>query len=116
MEHFLKAEEFDKVVCNYVLHGSRKKGIELFAERAEVAFAFATITERILSLTYFQKKNIDFVTKDQLVEEMVAICFDKLSRLDIGKGRAFNFFTIVILSHMRQMVSAMKTFKERLDG
>lgn len=103
MDYSLRAEEFDYVVGEYLTHGKDKKGIELFAAKAQVAFVFSSLAERIYEMCK-KATQTDVVMRDQMLDEAVAVCFDKMSRFKMGKGRAFNFFTIVILCHFRQVI------------
>ncbi len=45
------------------------------------------------------KVNLD----KELNEDLVDICLQKLERYDSKKGKAFNYFTTIILCHLRQI-------------
>ena len=111
---------------NYWLDKKEKK-IPTCADLQEATIAFQknrtadnakTLCEmfRILAdniLKYFGK-NIDFGDRKQATVECMAICFSKLRRFNPDKGKAFNYFTTIMLGHLRQFYRTRRTYEELL--
>jgi glutamate racemase len=72
---------------------------------------FKVLVETILK--YFGDK-IDLGDRKQVTVECMATCFTKLRRYNPQKGKAFNFFTTIILSHMRQIYRTRRAYAELL--
>lgn len=53
-----------------------------------------------------------FKDTDSVIEDCVTLCFQKAHRFNPNKGMAFNYYTTIMLSHMRQIYMASKR-KER---
>jgi len=64
-------------------------------------------------LLYFGEK-IDFGDRRQATIECMAICFTKLRRFNPDKGKAFNYFTTIMLGHLRQLYRTRRTYEELL--
>jgi DNA-directed RNA polymerase specialized sigma subunit len=67
-----------------------------------LAHAFYKLSKRMTEYM-LGKKGFAHLFYDDLVQEGVMICFDVLHRYDPTKCSAFNFFTINILGHFRQL-------------
>jgi DNA-directed RNA polymerase specialized sigma24 family protein len=64
----------------------------------ELANCFYQIADGLLN-----KYRFDGINDDDARQEAVATCWLKVNNFNIGKGRAFNFYTTVILNTWRQM-------------
>jgi DNA-directed RNA polymerase specialized sigma subunit len=86
---------FEKAVCDY-LNGK--------IDKEKLSEAFYWLTEHVIDhLTV----NIP-LDRDDAIQEGVMICWEKFSRYDRTKGVAFNFFTTIILSLLRQIYRTKK--------
>jgi hypothetical protein len=53
-----------------------------------------------------------FKNKKSTIRELVCICFLKMDRYKLGKGKAFNFFTTIMLGWLRQIYRTKKNYAE----
>jgi len=64
-------------------------------------------------IDYFGPK-INIGDRRQATVECMSICFQKVRRFKPGKGKAFNFFTTIMLGHLRQLYRTRKAHEELL--
>jgi len=57
----------------------------------------------------FQFKMID---KEDALQEAVLICLQKKHKFNSDKGKAFNYFTTIILNHFRQLYRSARNYQE----
>lgn len=95
----MTANKFQKAVCNY-LDGK--------IDKEKLSEAFYWLAELVVDQF---KANIP-VDRDDAIQEGVMICWEKLPRYDRTKGVAFNFFTTIIISLLRQTYRASKNYQE----
>lgn len=69
---------------------------------------FKTLTKRILEFAGESFIKQSFEDEDSVVDDCISVCFEKLRRYDPTKGKAFNFFTTIVLGHMRQLYMCEK--------
>lgn len=50
--------------------------------------------------------------REEVAEEMINGCIVRMRRVNTEKGRAFNFFTTIMLAILRQMTATRKDYKE----
>lgn len=94
----MTANKFEKAVCDY-LDGKINK--------EKLSEAFYWLAEHVVK--YFNTKIID---NDDAIQEGVMICWEKLPRYDRTKGVAYNFFTTIVLSLLRQTYRSKKNYEE----
>lgn len=58
------------------------------------------------------KKSFPHLHTPEVKKELVDYAMSKLNRLDTSKGKAFNFFTTVMLGHLRQLYRSNKNYTE----
>jgi len=75
--------------------------------KQKLAIAFFTLSENIVRYAKFQ-----LIDADDAIQEGVMICFDKISRFDARKGKAFNYMTTCILNHFRQLYRTARNYNE----
>lgn len=96
----MNASEFDKAVCDFL-----KDKIS----EDKLCEAFYWLTESIINNL---KPQLQFLDKDDLIQEGVMVCWDKLPRYDPKKGKAYNFFTTIMLCLVRQSTQKKKNYQE----
>jgi hypothetical protein len=74
----------------------------------ELSRILIILTENIIK--YFGK--INWIDPEEVLQECVTFAFEKADRFDHKKGKAFNFFTTIILGHMRQLYRSQKPYPE----
>lgn len=96
-KYMVSGDELTKAVCDY-------KEI-----RIKLRDMFESITRSILDLV---GPKIKFKDTEEAIKDCVVVCFEKLDRFDPQKGKSFNYFTTIILSHLRQLYRCEKDQKE----
>jgi len=56
-----------------------------------------------------------FKNKSKIIRELVCVAFIKMQRYDPTKGRAFNFFTTIMLGWLRQIYRSKKDLRRIKD-
>ena len=74
--------------------------------------AFWTLANNIFTAVKFPGMEIAFKTKNSTIRDMVCLAFIKLPRYDATKGRAFNFFTTIMLGWLRQVYRTKRNYVE----
>jgi DNA-directed RNA polymerase specialized sigma subunit len=105
---YLNNKVFEELIANFKKskrYQSRNK--ERFRKAEEdLANAFYILAANIIKAFNFQ-----LVDKDELLQEGVLICFEKLDHFDPVKGKAFNYYTTCTLNHFRQLYRSAKNYK-----
>lgn len=79
----------------------------------EIGFAFGELAEQIVEHTPFREDDSDI---SDFKQEMILIALQKLPKFSSKKGKAFNYFTTIMLCHARQLYRKQRdynTLKER---
>jgi DNA-directed RNA polymerase specialized sigma24 family protein len=113
---YLNNRVFESLIDTYK-KTQKKKAVKPFEfERSEKALAeaFYILAENIIRAFKFQ-----MIDRDDMLQEGVMICFDKLNRFDPNyttahgtKSKAFNYFTTCTLNHFRQQYRTAKNYKQ----
>lgn len=69
----------------------------------EVSLCFYLLSENII-----RAFNFKLIDKEDALQEGVLACFCKIDRFDPERGKAFNWFTTIILNHFRQLYRSCK--------
>lgn len=80
------------------------------AHQAELEMYFDVLASAIVKYTRF--KNIG-LTRDEQIKELVQISFAKVNRFNPCKGKAFNYFTTVMINQLRQLYRKHKAIKDK---
>ena len=118
-KQFMTGDAFDGIATFYL---NARKNIEEGGDRAAVKVyyaaeeqlqdAFSILAERIVSV--FSRVDWNKVwKKDDVIESMVECAWAKADKFNPAKGRAFNFYTTVMLCQIRQLYRAMKRSSSR---
>ncbi len=73
----------------------------------KLATSFLTLSENIIRYRKFH-----FVDSDDAIQEFVLTCFEKIDRFNVLKGKAFSFFSTIILNCYRQMYRSARNYNE----
>jgi DNA-directed RNA polymerase specialized sigma subunit len=96
---------FERAIFNF------KTATTLQRSKSEVTIelhkCFTVLVKAVIEYGKFE--NLD---KDDMLQEGLMVCFDKLSRYDATKSKAFNYFTTCVLGHFRQLYRASRNYKE----
>ena len=92
--------DFEQAIFNFKTAKSAETTIELHR-------CFTVLVKAVIEYGKFE--NLD---KDDMLQEGLMVCFDKLSRYDATKSKAFNYFTTCVLGHFRQLYRASRNYKE----
>lgn len=113
---YLNNKVFEELIANFKKAKRRRKRNqeEFDAAQRELADAFYILAENIIRAFKFQ-----MIDRDDMLQEGVMICFEKLNRFDPdyrtasgGKSKAFNYFTTCTLNHYRQLYRTAKNYKQ----
>jgi len=80
---------------------------EYFRTQEKLAHDFFILSE---NLTRYFKFHL--IEPDDAIQEGVMICFDKVDRFVLSKGKAFNYMTTCIANHFRQLHRTSKNYNE----
>jgi len=67
-----------------------------------------TLCFYLLSDTILRAFNFKLIDKEDALQEGVLACLSKVERFDPDRGKAFNWFTTIILNHYRQLYRTCK--------
>lgn len=67
-----------------------------------------TICFYLLSDTILRAFNFKLIDKEDALQEGVLACLSKVQRFNPERGKAFNWFTTIILNHYRQLYRTCK--------
>lgn len=71
--------------------------------KEEVTICFYVLSENII-----RAFNFKLIDKEDALQEGVLACFSKIHRFNPTRGKAFNWFTTIILNHYRQLYRSCK--------
>lgn len=100
---------FEETIASFKLAEKNREIARLEYEIAqtELARLFYLLGDNIIRAFKFQ-----LIDRDDAVQEVVMICFQKLNCFTPELGRAFNYFTTVSLNHLRQLYRSSKNYNE----
>jgi hypothetical protein len=113
---YLNNRVFEELISNFKkAHRQRKKKPADFQlAESQLAEAFYILSDNIICAFKFQ-----LIDKDDMRQEGVMICFEKLNCFDPNyvtaagaKSKAFNYFTTCTLNHFRQLYRTAKNYKQ----
>lgn len=94
---YLNNKDFEKLIRKYI----KNKNDEDM--KNEITLCFYLLAENIIKAFNFR-----LIDKEDALQEGVLICFSKLFMFNSSKGKAFNWFTTIILNHYRQLYRSCK--------
>lgn len=97
MPEYINNRDFEKLIKEY-LKNPNDEDI-----KNEVSICFYLLSDNIIKA--FKFKLID---KEDALQEGVLVCLSKINRFDPERGKAFNWFTTIILNHFRQLYRSCK--------
>lgn len=98
---YINNKDFEKLIIRY-LDNNEDDDI-----KNEVTICFYLLADNIIKA--FKFKLID---RDDALQEGVTICFAKINSFDPKRGKAFNWFTTIILNHFRQLYRSARNYIE----
>ena len=113
---YLNNKVFEELIGNFKkYHRLRaKKPTEFEVAEGELAEAFYILSDNIIRAFKFQ-----LIDRDDMMQEGVMICFEKLNCFDPNyvseagnRSKAFNYFTTCVLNHFRQLYRTAKNYKQ----
>lgn len=90
----------------YYLNEVKKSKLDYEESQSNLATAFYVLSQ---NLARYAKDII--IDTDDTVQEGVLICLLKIDKFKPGKGKAFSYFTSVILNNSKQMYRSHKVYK-----
>lgn len=108
---YINNREFEEIIRLYVLdirRVSKKRGEVANPILSEcVAEYFYLLSDNII-----RAFNFAMVEEEDAKQEAVFICLKKVSKFDPDRGKAFNYFTTMILNHYRQLYRTARNYRE----
>lgn len=94
---YINNKDFEKLIKKYL---RSKKDKEV---KEEITLCFYLLSDSIMKWSNFK-----FIDRDDALQEGVLICLDKINKFNPDRGKAFNWFTTIILNHYRQLYRTAK--------
>lgn len=66
----------------------------------------------LLSTNIIKAFRFSMVDEEDAKQEAVMVCLKKIERFDTERGKAFNYFTTMILNHYRQLYRSARNYGE----
>jgi DNA-directed RNA polymerase sigma subunit (sigma70/sigma32) len=87
----------------------KNKEISLEYEDAKnhMGRAFVILAQNIVDYAQF-----NLLEKEDATQEGILVCFEKVDRFEPQKGKAFNYFTTVLLNQLRQNHRSLRNYNE----
>jgi len=109
---YINNKEFEEIIKLYLdtLRRDRRK--------SKAAKADPILSECVATYFYLLSDNIvrafrfSLVDEEDAKQEAVLVCLRKIERFDTGRGKAFNYFTTMILNHYRQLYRSARNYGE----
>lgn len=102
MSEYLNNEEFEKTLENYLKNPD---------EHEEKLFQmFDLLINRILD-GYFYNGD-----REDAQQECFLLVIKRLKKFNTDRGSAFNFFTTIIINHLRHLYSKDRRYSEKIDN
>lgn len=97
MAEYIHNQDFETLIKEY------KKNPEDEDVKKEVTYCFYLLAENIIRAFRFT-----LIDREDALQEAVLACLSKMHRFDPDRGKAFNWFTTIILNHYRQLYRTCK--------
>ena len=107
---YLNNKEFEQLIRLYVeaLRDHKKTSEPIDPVLCEcVAKCFYLLSDNIIRAFRFS-----MVEEEDAKQEAVLVCLKKISRFEHSRGKAFNYFTTMILNHYRQLYRSARNYNE----
>lgn len=107
---YINNKEFENIITIYqeALGQKKSSGIEPDPIICEcIANFFYLLSENIIRAFRFS-----MVDEEDAKQEAVMVCLKKIERFDVSRGKAFNYFTTMILNHYRQLYRSARNYGE----
>ena len=101
--HYLDNKRFEELIASHFTDPA--------LHRSELAAALLLLARKVCNT--WQMAGVD---QDDAVQELYLIAYMKLNRFVPGKGKAFNFFTTMMLNHMRHLYRTHANYHKMLAG
>lgn len=95
--YWLNNRPLEKIIANHKLNDN---------ESHYLAKHFYKLAERVCN--YFPQVG----DRDDAIQECMMVAWQKMNRYDPQKGKAVNFFTTIMLGHLRQIYRSAKNYEE----
>ena len=99
---FVKPEAWIAIQSSFA---TIKKDYDL--AQKELTTAFYTLSENIVRYAKF-----NLIDPEDAIQEGVIVCFEKIDRFDPSRGKAFNYWTTIILNAFRQLYRSSRNYNE----
>lgn len=100
-QDYINNKDFEKLILS-LLDNPDDEDI-----KNEVTICFYLLADNIIKAFNFK-----LIDRDDALQEGVTVCFAKIERFDRNRGKAFNWFTTIILNHYRQLYRSAKNYME----
>jgi DNA-directed RNA polymerase specialized sigma24 family protein len=98
---YINNKDFEKLISS---HLENQEDVDI---KYEVTICFYLLADNIIKAFNFK-----LIDRDDALQEGVCACFSKISLFDKTRGKAFNWFTTIILNHYRQLYRSAKNYIE----
>lgn len=116
---YLNNKEFEKKILTFFkLKKNKEKHMDKYKEIQEsLAMDFYLLSEKIYCYIHYVKSyNFKYSDKEDILQEGVMVCFEKIELFNPSRGKAFNFLTTCCLNHYKQIFRIEKRFIDFKDN
>jgi hypothetical protein len=97
--------------------GEFENSVKAYQESLKAGRTFAGDLKLLANFivdNFFESIMKDVIEKDmeEIKEELIYRCFECVDRYDSTKGKAFNYFTTIMLGHLKQVYRSSKKYNE----
>jgi DNA-directed RNA polymerase specialized sigma subunit len=100
-QEYINNKDFERLILAY-LKDHNDEDIKY-----EMSICFYLLADNIIKAFNFK-----LIDRDDALQEGVVACFSKIGLFDPERGKAFNWFTTIILNHFRQLYRSAKNYIE----
>ncbi len=110
MAEYINNKKLEECIHRYrAVKDDPEKKTEFSAAEMELTKSFYLLSEKIyLAYRYMFSNNVEV---EEALQEGTVICFEKIHRFNSEIGRAFPFFTQIILNHFKQLCRSAINYK-----
>lgn len=105
-----------EIAGHYIDNGKFESLIQLYQETEDESVRDTLIKDYFYVLAYRIVKSFKFrhVDDDDALQEAVIICFKRIAHFDPARGKAFNFFTTLIVNQLKGLYRKNKNHRDFL--
>jgi DNA-directed RNA polymerase specialized sigma24 family protein len=101
-------------MSNYIDNKEFESKIKSYKAGDDAAESIIVSDLYLLSSNIIESFKFKFIEKEDALQECILLSYKKLQNFDPDRGAAFNYFTTMILNHLKQMYTKEKKHQEKV--